>query len=88
MMYFVLFQPAQTLLDTALFMHVAPRFGAQLLEQVALEHGRERHRAIYGQYYGNESRSWYCPSEVCAEANRKWQPTHDLGEPVVRPRLR
>ena len=50
---------------------VAPRFSAQLLEQVDLEQARERHRAIYGQYYGNGSRSLFCPPEVCAEANRK-----------------
>jgi hypothetical protein len=58
--------------------HVAPRFAPGVLAHVAREQDRHRHRAIYGEQQTSGRRSGYCSPEVCADVDRKWQPTHDL----------
>jgi hypothetical protein len=71
-----------------LALHVAPRFAAEVLAYVAREQERHRHRAIYGEQQTNGARSGYCSPEVCAEVDRKWQPTHDLLSLVTPPDYR
>jgi hypothetical protein len=61
-----------------LALHVAPRFAAEVLADVAREQDRHRHRAIYGEHQGSRPSSGYCSPDACAEMDRKWQPTHDL----------
>ena len=45
---------------------------------MAREQDRQRHRAIYGEHQAGRPSSGYRSPEVCAEVDRKWQPTHDL----------
>lgn len=59
-------------------MHVAPQFADELVARVARKEGKLRHRAIYGEHYQSGPFPGYCLPEACAEADRKWEPVHDL----------
>lgn len=63
---------------TAIAERAAPRFTEKLLAEVADSEARARDRAVYGEDLGTDKNPMYIRPEVCAEVDRRWEPTHEL----------